>query len=133
MTDYELIELSGSRSDEYSRTFRFWISLNFAVVVAAYAAGDLLNIWTTALVLGLYALITYTNALVSVQILAVQKGFVEEMKELAQVSEASHPALRATIGSLEVSRTSLPAGVALRSALVIGTIVFVLHRAGYLG
>ena len=119
MTDYELMELSASRADEVARAFRFWVTINFAVVAAAYAAGNLLSVWTVALILGLYLFITYTNDRVMRQGGMIQKGLLDEMIRQAQPPEAPGPALKAMIDTHEQARRTLPAMIALRVNLFL--------------
>jgi|GEM_PF-769907 len=61
MTPYEALELRYYYRNETASAFRYWVSLTFAVLVAAYVAGEQLNGWTVGIILVLYMMVAWSN------------------------------------------------------------------------
>lgn len=133
MTEYEALELRHYYRTEDGSAFRYWVSLNFAVLVAAYAVGTHMNAWIVSVILLLYGMVTYSNLRVRQTIHADQKALIEEINQMIGNGDSSNMALIAITQGHESSQSFRLTAYAMRIILIIGTVMFVLNRAGYIG
>jgi hypothetical protein len=133
MTEYEVLELRHYYRTEDGSAFRYWVSLNFALLVAAYAVGTHLNAWIVLVLLLLYGMVTYANFRVRRSIHTDQQALFEQINQMINVGDTSSPALIAVAQSHENSRSFRVTAYVMRVILIISTVVFVLNRAGYIG
>lgn len=133
MTDYEALELRHYYRAENAAAFRYWVSLNFAVLVAAYAVGPHLNLLTVSVILTLYVMVTYTNQRVLQTIGKDQQALADQITQMNDATEAVSPALNVVGEGTTGLQSFLVFALILRALLFIGTIFFVLNQAGYVG
>jgi hypothetical protein len=133
MTDYEVLELRHYYRAESATAFRYWVSLNFAVLVAAYAVGGHLNLLTVSIILTLYVMVTYSNQRVLQSIGADQQALADQIKQMNDTTEAISPAMNVVAEGTMGIRSFLVVAFTLRAFLFIGTVFFVLYQAGYVG
>ncbi len=132
MTEYEVLELRHYYRTENTAAFRYWVSLNFAVLVAAYAAGSYLNTLTVIVIFALYAMVTFTNLRVMRSIQTDLRALAEQIGQMIEASDPPSPALNAAANILGGGQSFQIIHLAMRATLIIGTVVFVLHRASFL-
>ena len=133
MTDYELLELRHNYRAETASAFRYWVSLNFAILVAAYAVGPHLNLLTVSVILTLYVMVTFTNQRVLQTIGADQQALEEQIKQTNDTTVAINPVMNVSVKGAMGNRSFVIVGLMLRASLFVGTIFFVINQAGYIG
>lgn len=133
MTPYEALELRYYYRNETAAAFRYWVSLTFAVLVAAYVAGDQLNGWTVGIILVLYIMVTWSNNRILLTSSADIQALSEEIELMIEDETINSPALNGTLEGIVGLKSFMIVAYILRGTLFIGTIFYVLHRAGYVG
>ena len=133
MTDYEALELRHYYRAENAAAFRYWVSLNFAVLVASYAVGSHLNLLTVSVILTLYIMVTYTNQRVLQTIAKDQQALADQITQMHDAAGANSPAMNVAAEGTIGLKSFLVIALILRAMLFIGTIFLVLNQAGCLG
>lgn len=128
MTAYELIDLRRSCGAEISTTFRFWVSVTFALLAAAHVAGSSMGLAGVIAATALYATITFITATTIKRFRLISIGLRDDSLALASRMEEAPNALTA------VTQTTF--GFILwvvQSVGFAGTIAYVLLKAGFIG
>ena len=133
MTDYEALELRQYYRAENAAAFRYWVSLTFAVLVAAYVAGDHLNWLTVSVILTLYVLVSYSNQRILQTIGDDLEALTKQIELMIANNEEESPALQIAAEGMRGLGSFLAVAYTLRAILFIGTIIYVLSQAGYIG
>ena len=133
MTPYEITELRLNISDKLTQSFRWWISITFAALVAAYVVGPDLAGATGAIIIGLYIVATFNNLVLQSSYL--RAGGALEEEAVAYQEQAASPSLTLEnmISSGSRSASIIRAQLILRGVMFVATIGYIIHRAGYIG
>jgi hypothetical protein len=78
-------------------------------------------------------MVTYSNLRVRQSIHADQRALFERINQMVEIGDSSSTALIAITQGHENSQSFRLTAYVMRVILIIGTVMFVLNRAGYIG
>lgn len=133
MTPYEITELRLNISDKLTQSFRWWISITFAALVAAYVVGPDLVGATSAIIIGLYIVATVNNVVLQRSYLRASGALGEEAAAYQEQAASPSLTLERLTSSNFRSASIIRAQLILRGAIFVATIGYIIHRAGYIG
>lgn len=133
MSPYEIIDARISILEQMAQAYRWWVSITFAAIVAAYAAGPDLAGAPCALVITLYTIVTINGILMQSAFQSMGRTLRDEALTFQEGSASPSPSLEqmniAGQRGLAVVRIQL----ATRGIMFVATIGYILYRAGYVG
>ena len=129
MTEYELLDLRRSYDGEAISLLRFWISITFAVLVAAQVAGSSMGMAGVIAATSLYLLITLITAFGITRHVQTLGGLFDEIEILSVAKGRQSPVLKGTFLIHSVGRVV----VGIHVVGFVGTFIYLLLRAGYIG
>ena len=126
MTFYELLDTRTNLLSRVDITFRFWVSITFAVIVAAYIAGPNLGLVAGIGIAALYGALTLGNIVAIRTEANMVLAILKSMQEAVLTSEEMPVALRDTDLSQGENLKHALMGIQVSGAF--GTIAYLLYR-----
>ena len=133
MTPYEIVDLQLNIAEKITHTFRWWVSITFAALVAAYVAGPDLAGAPCAIILFAYTVVSLGTLNAQRVYLGVADGLVNESLAYQAQAELPSPVLEEVFIDRLGGPAVIGAQVVLRGIMFLATIGYVLYRAGYIG
>ena len=133
MTPYEIIDARLTMSGQMVQTFRWWVSITFAILVAAHAAGPSLVGIPCALVVLLYTLVSFNVLITQNAFVSGGRALNDEARAFQAESESPSPLMEAMLQTESRRSVVILTQLAIRIIMFLATIGYILHRAGYIG
>ena len=129
MTAYELLDLRREYVADVTNYYKFWISMTFAVIVAAHVAGPEMGAAGAAMAIILYAAFSVTIILGMMRVFAVINSLNQDIKNFTEETPGA-PSVLSSVSSIIDMQKSV---VGIQSIGLVAATVYVLYRAGFIG
>jgi hypothetical protein len=129
MTAYELLDLRKGYAAEAIGLFKFWVSVTFAVLVAAHVAGVGIGIWGVVAAATMYSILTLVTSFGIRRFGNVHSSLLDSISSFDAEMENTLSTLGGNNPSDAVTNTLL----GLQCFGFVGTTTYLLFCAGYIG
>ncbi|MEE8371554.1 MAG: hypothetical protein V3R73_05345 [Sphingomonadales bacterium] len=131
MTTYELLDLRISVTQNMANGFRWWISITFAVLTAAFFAGDQLGMVGAVAIITLYTATSLINFMIWRAYLAFGASLQLDAETMLATQDDPLNSLKLLVSSDRTTLYRLYIGLRILTFMV--TVLYVLYRGGFLG
>ena len=129
MTAYELLDLRRGYAAEAMGVFRFWVSVTFALLVAAHVASADMGLWGAIAATTLYLTLTAVSAFTIRRFGSIVAKLVADISALS--AEAQESSM--TSGDKNFTNSIAHATIGILCIGSVGAIAYVYYRAGFFG